>query len=147
MPRDETTVTAPSSPEQPAASAKRTKRLASMPMATPRKRPVRKQAVATEIVTDLSPDGDRWSLARRESSRQVEQFAVLALALTCGLLGFAVHFFWFPSVVLMAILVGLTAAEMRSGRRRGVISEVVAEARNVVEDITSRGESGQVVED
>jgi hypothetical protein len=67
----------------------------------------------------------------------VERLAVLALTFICGLIGFAVHFLWFAAVLLMAVLLGLAAAELRAGRRRGVISEVAAEAKNVAADITS----------
>jgi hypothetical protein len=63
------------------------------------------------------------------------------LALLFGAIGFAVHFFWFPSILLMAVLFGLSASELRSQRGGGVISEVVStvvsEAKGIAEDAMS----------
>jgi len=79
---------------------------------------------------------ERRSATSRDSVRQVEQLAILALALIFGAIGFAVHFFWFPAIVLMAALFGLIASALR-GTRGGVFSEVVStvvtETRNIAE--------------
>jgi hypothetical protein len=71
----------------------------------------------------------------------VEQLLILTLALGCGLGGLAVHFFWYPSVVLMSVLLGLMASEFRGRRGGSVISEVATtvmmEARGLGENITT----------
>jgi hypothetical protein len=92
------------------------------------------------MVTTPAPDNDRGSLARRESSRQAEQFIILVLALLCGLIGFSLHVLWLAAVVLMSVLLGLAAAELRGHRRGGVIAEVVAEVKSVADNITNREE-------
>jgi hypothetical protein len=70
---------------------------------------------------------------------------LLALAILFGLIGFAVHFLWFGSIVLMAVLLGLIVSEMRSRRGKSVISEVVTtvmvEAKSVAEAIASGGDN------
>ena len=69
--------------------------------------------------------------------------ALLALALVCALLAFAVHAFLFVSIVLMSVLLGLMASNLRSaGNRGGVIAEVVAEAKGIRDDISATGDSG-----
>jgi hypothetical protein len=87
---------------------------------------------------------DRGSRGRRESSRLAEQVVLLALAILFGVIGFAVHFLWFGSIVLMAVLLGLIVSEMRSRRGKSVISEVVTtvmvEAKSVAEAIASGGD-------
>jgi len=82
-----------------------------------------------------SADSERM-VDGRESIRQTEQLVVLALALLFGFIGFAVHFFWLAAIVLMAVLFGLMAARLRSGKGglvSGVVATVVAEARSVTE--------------
>lgn len=83
-------------------------------------------------------DGGQSVSGGRESARQVEQLALLALALGFGLVGFLVHLFWIVSVVLMSVLLGLIAANLRTSRSRGgVISDVVSEVRGIADDVTS----------
>ena len=53
------------------------------------------------------------STESRRSGAEVEQIAILSFALLCGLVGLAVHVLWFVSIVLMAVLLGLTAAAVR----------------------------------
>jgi hypothetical protein len=69
---------------------------------------------------------------------------ILTLAILFGVIGFAVHFLWFGSIVLMAVLMGLIVSEMRSRRDTSVISEVVTtvmvEAKSVAEAIASGGD-------
>jgi hypothetical protein len=88
------------------------------------------------VATNGSVKPDRRPVASRDSVRQVEQLAILALALIFGVIGFAVHFFWFPAIVLMAALFGLIASGLR-GTRGGVFSEVVStvvtETRSIAE--------------
>jgi hypothetical protein len=74
---------------------------------------------------------------------------MMAIALVLGLIGFAVHFLWFAAIVMMSILFGLMASELRARRSRGVIVEVVdavvTEAKNVVEAVTG-GETSEEAE-
>jgi len=126
---------APSSTAR-AGVAKRTS--ASTNGSRPRARSGRKAAPTGlhPVATNGSVQPDRRSVASRDSVRQVEQLVILALALVFGVIGFAVHFFWFPAIVLMAALFGLIASGLR-GTRGGVFSEVVAtvmtETRNIAE--------------
>lgn len=115
---------------------------ASKHVARTRQRSVRKPASRLEgATTDHSGSSARVFRARGQSARQAEQLAILALALLFGAIGFAVHFFWFPSILLMAVLFGLSASELRSQRGGGVISEVVStvvsEAKGIAEDAMS----------
>jgi hypothetical protein len=64
----------------------------------------------------------------------IRQLAIIALALVCGLLGLAVHVFWLAAIVLMSVLFGLIAANVRGGR--GVIPELVAEVQGVADDLS-----------
>jgi hypothetical protein len=64
--------------------------------------------------------------------------ALLALALVCALLAFAVHAFLFASIVLLSILLGLMASNLRLSRAQGgVIAEVVAEAKSFRDDLST----------
>ena len=111
-------------------------------VAKPQQRSVRKPASRHEGVS-TDPPGSRTRVfrARGKSARQAEQLAILAFALLFGAIGFVLHFFWFPSILLMAVLFGLSASELRSQRGGGVISEivttVVSEAKGVANDATS----------
>jgi hypothetical protein len=115
----------PSKPRQTAVE-QRNGTLARKLVARPRKRAAGKD----------TSDSD-GALAPRASVRQTEQIAILALAIICGLIGLAAHVFMLASIVLMSVLLGLIAADVRGRRGRGVISELVAEAKNVADDITS----------
>jgi hypothetical protein len=82
--------------------------------------------------------------ARGESARQLEQLAIIAVAALCGVIGFAVHLFWFASIVLMALLFGLIAAGLRGSRAGGgVLSGVVAEVKSAAEELTSGEETDE----
>lgn len=52
-----------------------------------------------------------------------------------GLVGLAIHILWIVSIVFMALSVGLIGAEARRQHGHGLVAEVVAEARGVVDDI------------
>ncbi len=72
--------------------------------------------------------------------------AVLTLAIVVAVLGFAVHFLWIGSLVLMGILWGVMVAErqQRQGTVKGLaaemVSTVVDEAKGL-RDATSRSDS------
>jgi hypothetical protein len=113
-----------------------------------RKRAVKKKVAVVEGATpELSARQQGLAHNRRKLSGQLEQLMILGVALLFGLIGLAVHFLWFISIVFMAILAGLIAAEIRGARGRGIISEVVAEAKNVVEEISNSGPSKNGNED
>ena len=110
----------------------------------PRRRSVKKKAPEPQgLITDPPEGAGRGSRGRRESSRLAEQVVLLALAILFGVIGFAVHFLWFGSIVLMAVLLGLIVSEMRIRRGKSVISEVVTtvmvEAKSVADAIASGG--------
>ena len=61
---------------------------------------------AEGLITGPPGGADRGSRGRRESSRLTDQVVLVALAILFGVIGFAVHFVWFGSIVLMAVLLG-----------------------------------------
>lgn len=73
----------------------------------------------------------------RGSGTEVEQVVILSLALVFGLVGLVIHVLWIASIVLIAILLGLAAAALRRRTGRGAVSEVAAQAKNVVAEISS----------
>jgi hypothetical protein len=112
---------------------------------SPRRRSVVKKVPESEGLINDPPGGvDRGSRGRRESSRGAEQVVLLGSAILFGVIGFAAHFLWFGSIVLMAILLGLIVSEMRSRRGTSVISEVVTtvmvEAKSVAEALANLGD-------
>jgi hypothetical protein len=170
------TAVKPSKPKKPATPRNRTRAKAEKPAARPRKRPVTKPVSdepeestsrQSEVgdhgiegnsdpdrerpTTDGQPEEtDRGSLAApqdNEPARQVEKLAILALALVLGLFGLFLHALWLGAIVLMAVLLGWGAAELRGRRGSGVISEVVAEAKSVVDDVAATVRDGPDAED
>jgi Flp pilus assembly protein TadB len=110
----------------------------------PRRRSVKRKFPEPQALATDPPGGaDEGSRGRQETSRLADQVVLLALAIVFGVIGFAVHFLWFGSIVLMAVLLGLIVSEMRSRRGQTVISEVVAtvmvEAKSVADAIASGG--------
>jgi Flp pilus assembly protein TadB len=105
----------------------------------PRKRAVKKVAAAVSEITDVADDSRRGQRDVGSSGpRQIEQLALVALALLFGLVGLAVHVLWFVSIVMMAIQLGLIASEFGNRRgSKGIISEVTHEVAIVVEEIKS----------
>jgi hypothetical protein len=65
----------------------------------------------------------------------VRQLAIVGLALVCGLLGLVVHVFWLAAIVLMSVLFGLIAANVRG---RGVIPELMAEAQGIADNLSNK---------
>jgi hypothetical protein len=70
---------------------------------------------------------------------------VLAVAITLGLLGFALSFLWAGALVVMAILWGMMVAErkQRRGSVKGLAAELVTtladEAKDVMEAASGSG--------
>jgi hypothetical protein len=101
-----------------------------------------RQRSANDEADSTRYEGDDLALVPRSAGAQVEHIAILSLALVSGLLGLALHVFWFVSIVLMAVLLGLIASTVRRRPGSGVVSEVVAEAKSVAADIGSAGSTG-----
>jgi Flp pilus assembly protein TadB len=79
--------------------------------------------------------------ARRLPSGQPEQLMILVGALIFGIAGLFLHVLVVVSLVLMALLLGMIAAEARGQRGRGIISEVVNEAKVVLDEIKKPGQT------
>jgi membrane protein implicated in regulation of membrane protease activity len=65
---------------------------------------------------------------------------IVVAAILFGLAGLFIHVLIVVSIVLMALLLGLLASEARNQRGRGIVSEVVNEAKVVLEDIKKPGQ-------
>ncbi len=83
----------------------------------------------------------------RDRARRTRQFGLLSLAIGVALLGCAYHPLSIAAVVLMVLLWGLMASELRSGRGSGsVVTEVVTALAAEVKDLTDAA-SGQGLTD
>jgi len=65
---------------------------------------------------------------------------IVLAAIAFGLVGLFVHILFVVSLVLMALLLGLLASEARGQSRRGIVAEVVNEAKVVIDDVKKPGE-------
>jgi hypothetical protein len=129
-------MTSPATPKKSTPTKSRVRKAVKKPVV--RKRAVKKKVATVEhAITNSSSNHSDLNENRRVLSGKLEQLAILGVALLFGLIGLAVHFLWFVSIVSMALLAGLMAAEIRGARGRGVISEVVTEAKIVVEEISN----------
>jgi hypothetical protein len=129
-------MTSPATPKKASPAKSRVRKAVKKPVV--RKRAVKKKVAAVErAIADPSANHPDLTASRRMLSGKLEQLAILGVALLFGLIGLAVHFLWFVSIIAMALLAGLMAAEIRGARGRGVISEVVTEAKIVVEEISN----------
>jgi hypothetical protein len=95
----------------------------------PRKRAVK--TPASEVPADLSGGRARERSAVRGAVRQREQIVMLAAAIVLGLAGLAVHVLWLAAIVLMSVLLGLIAADMRVRGGGGVVNELVAGVKSI----------------
>jgi uncharacterized membrane protein len=89
--------------------------------------------------TDETPQGTVKKSARNLPSGQPEQLIILVAAIVFGLRSLIIHILVVVSIVLMALLLGLIASEARSQRGRGIVSEMVNEAKVVFEEIKKPG--------
>lgn len=65
--------------------------------------------------------------ARRQTARQAGQLGMLTLMIVLGLIGLAVHVLWIAVIILMTVLWGYLASELRGSRsNRAAASDVVA---------------------
>jgi hypothetical protein len=96
-----------------------------------------KRSVTTAKTANEANQDANTSPKAKALTGQSEQLIILVAALGFGLVGLAVHFLWFVSIVLMALLVGLIGSEARRQRGHGLVAEVVAEARAVADDIAT----------
>jgi hypothetical protein len=80
--------------------------------------------------------------ARRDGARRTEQLAILSVAIVLGGLGLAFHPLWIAAVVLMAVLWGYMASDIRT-RGGGVVSDVVGAVVGEAKEV-SKAASGQV---
>jgi hypothetical protein len=67
---------------------------------------------------------------------------MVIVALLLGLLGLGIHVLWFGSVIVMAILVGLMASDLRSGGSviSGLATTVADEVRGLANDVSRPSE-------
>jgi hypothetical protein len=80
--------------------------------------------------------------ARRDAARRTEQLAILSVAIVLGGVGLAFHPLWIAAVVLMAVLWGYMASDIRS-RGGGVVSDLVGTVVGEAKEL-SNAASGQV---
>lgn len=99
------------------------------------------RAVKSRVAVDKTVEsrGPASKSARQLPSGQPEQLMILTAAIFFGLIGLFIHVLVLGSIVLMAVLFGIVASELRSARGRGIVSEVVSETKTVFEDIKKWG--------
>jgi Flp pilus assembly protein TadB len=105
-------------------------------------KPISKRAPRHKIAESQGDDTQQGSIKQTGSrlpSGQPEQLMILVAAIVFGLVGLVIHPFVIASIVLMALLLGLIASEARRNRGRGIVSEVVNEAKVVIEEIKKPG--------
>jgi hypothetical protein len=93
---------------------------------------------ARESEAAVSSDPPGWPApTRRDGARRTEHLGLLSLAIAVSLVGFAWHPLWIVAVVLMVLLWGFMASELRSGRGNGsVLTEVVTAVATEAKDLT-----------
>ena len=80
--------------------------------------------------------------AGRQAARRTEQLVILSVAIVLGGVGFAFHPLWIAAVVVMALLWGYMASEMRS-QGGGVVSDVVETVVSEAKEV-GKGASAEV---
>jgi Flp pilus assembly protein TadB len=104
----------------------------------------RKRTPKREIADDSSDEVQKAPINRTVhhiASGQPEQLMILVAAIVFGIAGLIFHLLVVVSIVLMALLLGLIASEARRQRGRGIVSEVVNEAKVVIEEIKRPGQA------
>jgi hypothetical protein len=79
---------------------------------------------------------------RRDGARRTEQLVILSVAIVLGGVGLAFHPFWIAALVLMAVLWGYLASDIRS-RGGGVVSDVVGTVVSEAKEV-AKAASGPV---
>jgi hypothetical protein len=114
------------------------------PKATTRRPPRRVSAKNRSAEEAPSPETARGDARlRRTAARQIEQLAVLTLAIIFGVFGLALHGLWIGAIILMALLWGYLASTIRSRRDTGgvvsnVVSTVLEEVRDIADEIADK---------
>ena len=116
---------------------KRTSTRSTARKATTRKRS--SKSAPTNDQTEAATSNDAGQAARRLPSGLPEQLMIVLAAIAFGLVGLFVHILFVVSLVLMALLLGLLASEARGQRGRGIVAEVVNEAKVVIDDVKKPG--------
>jgi hypothetical protein len=108
-------MTSAATPKRTTPTKTRARKIVKKPVV--RKRATKKKVATTEGAIGAPSAHDPGPADnRRTLSGKLEQLAILGAALVFGLIGLAVHFLWFISIVFMALLAGLMAAEIRGAR-------------------------------
>jgi hypothetical protein len=102
-----------------------------------RKRATKKTTSADQSASETPTATDEG--ARRLPSGLPEQLMIVIGAIVFGLVGLFVHVLFVVSLVLMALLLGLLASEARGQRGRGIVAEVVNEAKVVIDEVKKPG--------
>jgi hypothetical protein len=107
-----------------------------------------KKTVARKRVSKRTPGADQNAASSETSQNSQplpsglpEQLMIVLAAIGFGLGGLFVHMLFVVSLVLMALLLGLLASEARRHRGRGIVAEVVNEAKVVIDEVKKPGES------
>src|ERR1700722_18770277 len=112
---------------------KRTSTRSTTRKATPRKRTAK--SASTDDLADVATPNEAGQTSRRLPSGLPEQLMIVLAAIAFGLVGLFVHILFVVSLVLMALLLGLLASEARGQRGRGIVAEVVNEAKVVIDEV------------
>jgi hypothetical protein len=114
-------------------------------------RPSDSETVAVSKSNDLDEKSDESARAKSTQGSTAELGALL-LGLLFGGLGFVVHFFWIPAMVVMAVVFGLLLASRRASRTtRSLVPELIATtvhgARDIIDAASTKDSSENDVDD
>jgi hypothetical protein len=134
--------------DTPRSNAKKTTKRSSKPMSKRTTPAVADQSGQDQESAESAGDVETTMHAGAPGARRNEQILLLSLAITCALIGFALHLFWIIAIVLMALLWGYMASELGRSRSGGVISSAVTaiatETRQLTKEVgVARVDSGK----
>ena len=115
---------------------KRTTTRSSARKSTTRRRASKPSTAVSDANDTSSP---AMNQKRNLGSGVPEQLMITIAAIVFGLVGLFVHVLFVVSLVLMALLLGMLASEARNQRGRGIVTEIVNEAKLVLEDVKKPG--------